>query len=293
MDNKRKTALGRPDPWGFLNRFTAARIALGRAGGSVPSAPLLAFQWAHAQARDAVLRDLDVEAASNQLQSHGLPSLVLESAAADRNTYIQRPDLGRLLSAESKALLQQAQTSASGCDVVFVVADGLSALAVERHASELLRQLLPELTRNRWSMGPVCVVRQGRVAIGDEIGALLSARMVVVLIGERPGLSSPDSLGIYLTYDPQPGRSNAQRNCISNVRPEALDYAAAAHRLAYLMQVAFQGRISGVSLKEDAPLSIAQPVSGNSDVDRSREATVSAACTYASLSQPDDDPDRA
>jgi ethanolamine ammonia-lyase small subunit len=138
-------------------------------------------------------------------------------------------------------------------DAVFVVADGLSALACERHAPALLERVAPKLADANWRVAPICLVRQGRVAVGDEIGALLPAAMTVMLIGERPGLSSPDSLGVYLTWDPVPGRSNAQRNCISNVRPEGLSYAAAAHKLFYLMTEARRRKLSGVHLKEDAP----------------------------------------
>lgn len=244
----------RPDPWQLLARFTAARIGLGRAGGSIPTRPLLAFQLAHAQARDAVLRDLDGDALTATLTAAGYEVLGLHSAAADRHSFIARPDLGRILAEESRRRLERRPPPEGAFDCALVVADGLSAQAVERHAPKLLQELFPRVAAEGWRASPVCLVRQGRVAIGDEIGALLLARMTVMLIGERPGLSSPDSLGIYFTYDPMPGRTNAERNCISNVRPpEGLGYALAAHRLHHLMAEALRRRLSGVALKEAAP----------------------------------------
>jgi ethanolamine ammonia-lyase small subunit len=234
--------------WQRLRGFTAARIGIGRAGGSVPTGPLLEFQLAHARARDAVHRALDVPALSTALRERGWAALELRSAATDRTTYIRRPDLGRTLCDASRASLQ-ARDAAAACDVAFVVADGLSALAVERHALALLDATRPLLAD--WRIGPASVVVQGRVAIGDEIGALLGARVVVVLIGERPGLSSPDSLGVYLTWDPRPGRSNAERNCISNIRPEGLPCARAARKLAQLLTEARRLQLTGVNLKDD------------------------------------------
>ena len=242
----------RPDPWGFLQQFTTARISLGRAGASLPTQAQLAFQWAHAQARDAVHCELDDAALSRQLAQHGWRSVELHSAAHDRAEFIARPDKGRILNAPSIERLEKAALLRDQRDVVFVVADGLSALAVQRHAINVLAALEPAVVAQGWSVAPLCVVRQGRVAIGDEIGALLGARLAVVLIGERPGLSSPDSLGLYLTYQPAPGRTNAQRNCISNVRPEGLPYTQAAHKLLYLMRESLRRQLSGVELKEDA-----------------------------------------
>lgn len=239
------------DPWHGLRRFTPARIALGRAGSSLPTAALLEFQLAHARARDAVHRVLDVDALAMRLSDLGQEVLRLESAAADVDVFIRYPDGGRVLCDADRRMLE-ARTPAVGCDVVFVLADGLSAQAIERHALPLLQDLLPRLAD--WRIGPLCLVRHGRVAIGDEIGALLGAAMSVVLIGERPGLSSPDSLGAYLTWQPLPGRSNAQRNCISNIRPEGLGHEAAAHKLAHLMRESRRRRLSGVGLKEDAPV---------------------------------------
>ena len=250
---KPAAAPGRADPWRGLTRFTAARIGLGRAGGSIPTAPLLGFQLAHARARDAVHRDLDAAALERALRSRGWEVLRLRSAATDRQAFVQRPDLGRILSEESKALLEARTPPAKPFDAAFAIADGLSALAVERHAAALLDQVVPELDRAGWRIAPVAIVEQGRVAVGDEIGALLPARLTAILIGERPGLSAADSLGVYLTWDPAPGRTNAERNCISNIRPEGLGYAAAAHKLRYLMSEARRRRLSGVALKDDAP----------------------------------------
>lgn len=251
------------DPWDFLRRHTAARIALGRAGGSIPTRALLDFQLAHARARDAVQRDLDVEALVRQLDDLHGDVLQLDTAATDRPAFIQFPERGRTLSAQSSAMLD-ALTREHAFDAVFVLADGLSAAAVERHAPALLHAVLRKL--DGWRIAPLCIVRQGRVAIGDEIGAALDAALSIVLIGERPGLSSPDSLGAYLTWAPQPGRSNAQRNCISNIRPEGLAYELAAHKLGYLMHEARRRKLSGVDLKEDAPaLPAAQTLSLSQD----------------------------
>ena len=241
-----------PDPWHTLRRFTPARIGLGRAGGSVPTARLLDFQLAHARARDAVHRDFDIEALAGKLRTRQIEPMVLASAAGDRQTFIQRPDLGRILDAKSKAFLE-ARTRTAAWDAVFVIADGLSALAVERHALPLLERMRIHLQRDGWSLA-CCLVKQGRVAIADEIGALLPAQLSVMLIGERPGLSSPDSLGAYLTWNPLPGRSNAERNCVSNIRPQGLSYAAAAFKLLHLMQESRNRKLSGVALKEAAAL---------------------------------------
>jgi len=243
----------RADPWAFLGKFTSARIALGRAGSSIPTRAQLEFQLAHARARDAVHRDLATDAMRYALLAKGFEVLSLASAATDRRTFIQRPDLGRILDDQSRLLLEKRTSPRDPFDAVFVVADGLSALAVERHAPPLLERIVGRLSGTGWRLAPVIVVTQGRVAVGDEIGALLPARIAVVLIGERPGLSAADSLGVYLTYDPVPGRTNAQRNCISNIRLEGLSYALAEHKLYYLLSEARRRKLSGVDLKEDAP----------------------------------------
>ncbi|NVH74664.1 ethanolamine ammonia-lyase subunit EutC [Paraburkholderia sp. JPY432] len=236
------------DPWNALRRFTQARIALGRAGNSLPTAPLLAFNLAHAQARDAVHHPLDADALHAQLQEQGFNTLDVHSAAPDREHYLRRPDLGRRLSDESRTTLARLPTQSN--DVLFVIGDGLSAFAASKQAVPLLQAMHPKLAD--WTIGPVVVARQARVALGDEIGELLDAKIVVMLIGERPGLSSPDSLGIYITYAPKVGCSDAQRNCISNVRPEGLDYPQAAHKLHYLLTQARTLRLTGVGLKDDS-----------------------------------------
>lgn len=253
-----------PTPWDTLRQFTDARIALGRAGCSQPTAAHLAFQLAHAQARDAVHLPLDTPGVCESLSSLGLHPLVLHSQASDRATYLQRPDLGRRLTTHSLQTLAHwqarqasppAETNKSGSyDLAFVVTDGLSALAIHQNAAPLLAALIARLQAEpdeHWRMAPVGVVEQGRVAIGDEVGAQLKASMVVVLIGERPGLSSPDSLGIYLTWAPKPGVADSARNCISNVRPAGLSVDAAANTLHQLLRQARMKQLTGVNLKDD------------------------------------------
>src|SRR3954470_6269915 len=242
-----------PGHWNQLRRFTPARIGLGRAGGSIRTNRLLEFQLAHARARDAVHCEFDIEAFGRKLVARGIEYVALASAAGDRHTYIQRPDLGRILDDTSKALLER-RTRAQAWDAAFVIADGLSARAVERHALPLVEMIKPHLERDGWQIAPCCLVGQGRVAIGDEIGALLPAQLNVILIGERPGLSSPDSLGAYLTWSPLPGRTNAERNCVSNIRPQGLSYVAAAFKILHLMRASRLARVSGIALKENAVL---------------------------------------
>lgn len=236
------------NPWSALRQFTNARIALGRAGNSLPTEPLLAFNLSHAQARDAVHHPLDADVLHEQLRANGFTTLDVHSAAPDREHYLRRPDLGRRLSDESRAMLEQ--SGIESAEVVFVIADGLSAFAASKQSIPLLQVVVARLAD--WKIGPVVVARQARVALGDEIGELLQTKLVVMLIGERPGLSSPDSLGIYLTYAPKVGCSDAQRNCISNVRPEGLNYAAAAHKLHYLLTHARRLGLTGVGLKDDS-----------------------------------------
>jgi ethanolamine ammonia-lyase small subunit len=225
-----------------LRLFTPARVALERTGHGLLTADFLRFQLDHARARDAVYEELSPAAL-------GLPHILLRSAAGDRRTYLRRPDLGRILNGESRARLEK-----GSYDAAFVLADGLSASAVQRHAAPLLQELMPSLTEEGWRMAPLTVVLQGRVAIGDEIGARLGAQLVAVLIGERPGLSSPDSLGIYLTWAPRSGRTDAERNCISNIRSDGIAYSVAAKKLHFLMQQARARKLTGIGLKEDAPL---------------------------------------
>jgi ethanolamine ammonia-lyase small subunit len=225
-----------------LTGFTNARVALGITGNSLPTRELLRFQLDHARARDAVYAELDT-------RSLPAPHVVVRSAAHDRSAYLRRPDLGRRLSDESRELL-----SPGDYDAAIVVGDGLSALAVNRHAAPLLTALIPLLDAEQWRMAPLTVALQARVALGDEIGQRLGARQVAILIGERPGLTAPDSLGVYLTYDPRLGRTEAERNCISNVRPEGLTYELAARKLHFLMSEARVRKLTGVDLKEDARL---------------------------------------
>ncbi len=239
------------NPWAALRQFTHARIALGRTGASLPTAPLLAFTLAHAQARDAVHARLDTHALRCELERRALDSIEVRSGARDRAQYLRRPDLGRMLDADSAALLGQHAASAQARpDLVVVIADGLSSKAAELHALPLLDRTIARL--NDWRVGSIVVATQARVAIGDPIGELMRADIVAVLIGERPGLSSPASLGVYLTYGPRVGRSDAERNCISNVRPEGLSYDAAAFKLVHLLEAARTRRLTGIGLKDDS-----------------------------------------
>jgi ethanolamine ammonia-lyase small subunit len=247
-----------PDRWAQLRRFTPARIALGRTGASQPTSALLAFSLAHAQARDAVHEPMAPAALAEALAAEGFGTLQVRSRAADRPTYLRRPDLGRRLDDASAARLRAAAgagapggdaSGPSGPDLVFVIADGLSALAVARHAVPTLvaaRALL-----DGWTIGPVVIAEQARVALGDEAGELLRARAVALLVGERPGLSSPDSLGVYLTWAPRVGRRDAERNCISNIRPQGLACDEAARTLAALLAGARRLGATGISLKDD------------------------------------------
>jgi ethanolamine ammonia-lyase small subunit len=232
-----------------LRQFTMARVGLGRAGNSLPTSELLDFRLAHARARDAVHSPFDVPSLLAEVRQMNLKALAVESDARDRTEYLRRPDCGRRLCVASLSLLK---TQASDYDVAFVVADGLSPLAVVHHACPVLRLVSAELLRDGWSIAPMVVAERGRVAIGDQIGASLGASLVIVLIGERPGLSSPDSLGIYITWNPKPGRTDAERNCISNVRPEGLSYEAAAFKLLFLAREARRLKLTGVHLKDDA-----------------------------------------
>jgi ethanolamine ammonia-lyase small subunit len=229
-----------------LRDFTSARVGLQRTGNSLPTHELLALQLAHARAREAVHSKLDLEALGVEMQNHEL--LFARSRATDRNTYLHRPDLGRRLSDESRQRLE-ARKGAYGA--VFVIADGLSALAVQSQAARLIEATLQLLPGTDWPLAPLVVIEQGRVAIGDEIGECLGAALSVVLIGERPGLSSADSLGVYLTWNPHPGLTDADRNCISNIRTEGLSCAAAAWQLVFLMNEARRRKLSGVGLKRD------------------------------------------
>ena len=234
-------------------RVGLARVGLGRAGVAVPTVHQLRFQLDHALARDAVHAGLNVGGLMDGLRERGLRPVSLRSRVpqGERQVYLKRPDLGRRLDGESAGALV-----AEGSEVVFVLADGLSALAVERHALPLLDALLPLLAG--WRVGVACVVTEARVAIGDEIGGLLGAGATVMLIGERPGLSAPDSLGVYLTWQPRMGRSDAERNCVSNIREGGLGYAEAAGRVRDYLEGARRLGLSGVGLKEMSGKALAE-----------------------------------
>lgn len=234
-----------------LRDFTPARVALGRAGYSLPTRDLLDFQLAHARARDAVHAQLHSQALALELRPVVGECLLAHSAAADRSTYLRRPDLGRRLSDDSRRSLI---SRANQFDAAFIIADGLSALALERHAPPLLEAILALLDPSDWKLSPPVIVHQARVAIGDEVAQCLGASLSVVVIGERPGLSSPDSLGIYLTWNPHPGLTDADRNCISNIRAEGLSYSAAAQTLLFLMTESRHRKLSGVALKAETPM---------------------------------------
>jgi len=261
--NTRATAGVVENPWEQLRQFTDARIALGRAGVSLPTRALLEFQLAHAQARDAVHIPLDIEDLAQEIAGIGelnrdSPPVTLHSQASDRTTYLQRPDYGRQLDDASKDRLKTLVAgtnpgSEQEYDLALVVVDGLSSFATARNTLPFLKALLKQIAGDSdggWSLAPVTLVEQGRVAIGDEIGHLLNARAVVVLIGERPGLSSPDSLGLYLTWAPEPGLTDSRRNCISNIRPGGLSYDEAGRRLFHLLAEARRQKLSGVQLKD-------------------------------------------
>ena len=256
--------LTHPDPWQGLKRFTAARIALGHTGVSQRTGAQLDFQLAHARARDAVHQSFDAASLAQALAAawpQAAPPVLLHSAAENRNAYLQRPDLGRRLDAPSRALLS-GQRGGGPYDLAIVVADGLSALAIVQNAPPLLQALQARLANEAWMPAPLAIVEQGRVAVGDEVGELLGAKLVVVLIGERPGLSSPDSMGVYLTWAPRVGLTDERRNCISNVRPAGLGYEEAAAKLHYLLGEAHRRQLSGVGLKDETGDPAALPVSG-------------------------------
>jgi ethanolamine ammonia-lyase small subunit len=239
-----------PDLWESFRQYTPSRIAQGRAGQSLPTQARLQFQLDHARARDAVWLEADFERLCDELLQAELgPVLAVHTRAPDRQTYLQRPDWGRRLDAAS---VQHIQAMASGStDLAIVVADGLSAFALHANLTGLLRQLWPRLQEMGLRLAPLTLVRQGRVAVGDEVGQCWQAQMVLLLVGERPGLSAPDSLGAYLTYAPQVGLTDERRNCVSNIRREGLSHELAAAKLAYLVREALRRQLTGVELKED------------------------------------------
>ncbi|MCX7112024.1 MAG: ethanolamine ammonia-lyase subunit EutC [Proteobacteria bacterium] len=237
------------DPWIELRRFTQARIALGHTGHAVPTQALLDFQLAHAEARDAVHFPWDIDAFAGQVRELGEKVLRLDTPVSSRSEYLRRPDLGRVLTEASRTRLENLKASAT--DVALIVTNGLSSTAVERHGMALLQAIVEGFRARQISIAPVALVANGRVALADDIGSLLAARVAIIVVGERPGLSAADSLGLYLTHAPRPGNTDAERNCISNVRPpEGLGYAAAAAKLLYLTGEALRRGISGVSLKD-------------------------------------------
>lgn len=236
-----------PDPWSELKRFTPARIALGRCGGSLPTREVLDFALSHARARDAVHVPLDMEAMRAAMRTAGFDCIAAHSAAGDRAHYLMRPDLGRRLDRASAERLVAARQEPAP-ELAFLIGDGLSSAAIQRHAIPVLQAIWPRLAG--WRIAPIVLAEQSRVALGDEVGELLGAELIAVLIGERPGLSSPDSLGIYVTHGPRVGRTDAERNCISNIRPEGLTYAMAAARLHALLDTARRLRLTGVRLKD-------------------------------------------
>jgi ethanolamine ammonia-lyase small subunit len=239
------------DAWSHLKQYTQARISLGRAGSSLPTSEILNFGSAHALARDAVHTPFESAELAQALQKAGFATLEVKSRAPDRHTYLLRPDMGRSLSeASTNQLLDYPEKE---LDLLLVVGDGLSSLAVHNHALILL-QAVHALVPDNWRVSPIVLATQARVAISDEIGETLKAKVVIMLVGERPGLSSPDSLGVYITYAPKKGRHDGERNCISNIRPEGLSYKDAAKKIVWLVNEAMRLGLSGVDLKDESEM---------------------------------------
>lgn len=245
------------DSWAKLSQFTNARIGLGRAGTSIPTAELLRFQLSHAQAIDAVHVPLNIDDLSKQFSNTPelvpyLPAQILHSKVKNRIEYLQRPDYGRKLNDNSIDQLKKYRKK-EPYDLVFVVADGLSSYAIANHTVKFLALLISQLkneTNKMWDIAPICIVQQGRVAIGDDVCEAINAKEVILLIGERPGLSSPDSMGLYLTWKAKRGYDDSLRNCISNIRPDGLNYSMAVHKCLYLLKESFTNQLSGVDLKD-------------------------------------------
>lgn len=241
------------DPWNGLRRFTDARIGLGRSGSAMPTREVLAFTMAHAQARDAVMTALAWTPIELGIAAIGLETVQVVSAVSDRGEYLRRPDLGRKLSANSRQdILQVAAKLDQPPDLVIVVGDGLSSKAVDANIVSILTALQPHVQKVGWRLAPIVLANDARVALGDEVGELLGAKASLVLIGERPGLSSPDSLGAYLTYRPRVGLKDAERNCISNIRARGLSYDEAAFKMVWLLKEAFRRQMTGVELKDES-----------------------------------------
>ena len=245
------------DPWVALRSLTTARIALGRAGGSQRTQTVLDFRRAHARARDAVYARFDLDALETQFRHYQLPAQRLATVVADRPTYLMRPDLGRRLHPASRDILKQRSAEWGQRDLAILVSDGHSAQAAERHAVETIACLREPLRAVGWTIYPILLIPYGRVKLQDEIGVLLHARHTLMFLGERPGLSSPDSLGAYFTYFPTLASTDADRNCVSNIRSDGLPPAAAAQKLAHLLQESARLGISGVTLKDQQALMLA------------------------------------
>ena len=235
------------DIWSELKQFTDARISLGRCGTSLPLRESLAFKLAHAQARDAVLQPFDMDWLASELEKSGYTTLQLASSVADRKEFLTRPDKGRRLDDPSRALLSARH---NGVDLAIVIGDGLSSRAIHENALPFIHEFMALVAQTDLTTAPICLVKNARVAVADDVAHLLGARLVIMLIGERPGLSSPNSLGIYMTYDPKPGTTDESRNCISNIRQGGMSARAAAQKLAYLVETALQTKTSGVQLKD-------------------------------------------
>lgn len=236
------------DSWSGLRQFTTARIALGRAGGSAPTTELLKFRYDHALARDAVHAPFDAELVASQLEPCGLPVLQIGTQAASTDEFLRRPDLGRQLDAESRCVLENVE---SGCDLVLIVSNGLSAVAAHRHAAPLLNMLVPKLVEEQWRIAPLVIAHNARVALQDQVGGVLQTGWAVMLLGERPGLGAADSLGAYLVHQPQARRTDADRNCVSNIHAAGLAIPDAVETLHYLLHQSRLRRISGVELKDE------------------------------------------
>ena len=238
------------DAWTSLKKFTNARIALGRTGVATPLNEVLDFKMCHAHARDSVYSLLKTAEMESSLEQHFQMSVVsVHSEVKDRTTYLQRPDLGRILNRTSIDKLNN--ESGHKVDVAIIIADGLSATAINLHVIEVLKKLIPLLKKSVLTLAPIVIAEQARVAIADEIGSLLNANLSLILIGERPGLSSPDSMGAYITYQPSPGKTDEARNCISNIRPEGLNYELAAEKIAKLINASLHLKLSGILLKDE------------------------------------------
>jgi ethanolamine ammonia-lyase small subunit len=233
-----------------LRELTPARVGLGRAGASMTTDALLAFTLDHARARDAVHTAFDIPRLVAGLAGIGLQASQVCSRASGRSNYLRRPDLGRMLDQDSRLALAGLGGGAS--QLAIVIGDGLSPAAVNIHAVELVRHLGPRLTEAGIGIGPVVIASGARVALGDEIGAALGARMVAMLIGERPGLSAPDSLGVYLTFAPRIGLTDEKRNCVSNILGAGLSYDEAAFKIAWLVSAGLKRQVTGVALKDES-----------------------------------------